>query len=134
MIIIILTKFYNNLFNKYLKHIDLNKIIFTKILIKYSNEYNNTVYLNNLCLNLMMDKSDIFIFFVYLKNKYTIDEIINILYIYDINKLDINRLYKFINSLNNYKTIDIENNINFHNYENFDSENFHSETSQLSDI
>ena len=91
-------------------------------------------YLNNLCLNLMMDKSDIFIFFVYLKNKYTIDEIINILYIYDINKLDINRLYKFINSLNNYKTIDIENNINFHNYENFDSENFHSETSQLSDI
>ena len=73
--------FYNNfILYKYdiLKHIDLNKIIFTKILTKYSNEYNNTVYLNNLCLNLMMDKSDIFIFFIHLKNNYTIDEIINI--------------------------------------------------------
>ena len=51
------------------------------------------------------------------------------LYVYDINKLDINRMYKFINSLDNYKTIENENNINFNNFENFDSE-----TSQLSDI
>ena len=105
-----------------MKHIDLDKIIFTKILTKYSNEYNNTVYLNNLSLNLMMDKCDVFMFFIHLKNNYTIDEIINILYIYDINKLDINRLYKFINSLDNYKIVDNENNINFDNYINYDSE------------
>ena len=117
--------FYNNfILYKYnvLKHIDLNKIIFTKILTKYSNEYNNTVYLNNLSLNLMMEKSDIFIFFVHLKNTYSIDEITNILYVYDINKLDINRIYKFINCLDNYKTTDNENNINFHNYENYETE------------
>ena len=117
--------FYNNFIlykYKILKHIDLDKIIFTKILTKYSNEYNNTVYLNNLSLNLMMDKCDVFMFFIHLKNNYTIDEIINILYIYDINKLDINRLYKFINSLDNYKIVDNENNINFDNYINYDSE------------
>ena len=121
--------FYNNfILYKYdiLKHIDLNKIIFTKILTKYSNEYNNTVYLNNLSLNLMMDKSDVFIFFVHLKNNYTIDEIINILYTYDINKLDINRLYKFINSLDNYKIMDNDNDINFDNYINYDSETHES--------
>ena len=43
-------------------------------------------------------------------------------YIYDINKLDINRLYKFINSLDNYKIVDNENNVNFDNYINYDSE------------
>ena len=121
--------FYNNFIlykYKILKHIDMNKIIFTKILTKYSNEYNNTVYLNNLSLNLMMDKSDVFIFFVHLKNNYTIDEIINILYTYDINKLDINRLYKFINSLDNYKIMDNDNDINFDNYINYDSETHES--------
>ena len=97
--------FYNNyIFHKKLKKKnkmnDTKEIRFTKVLTKYSTEYNNSLFIQNLCKQLNMDKKDLFSYFIYLKNNYTIEEI-NELFNenYDINKLDIARFYRFIDHL-----------------------------------
>ena len=43
-----------------------------------------------------MDKKDLFGFFIHLKNNNDDNEIINILEHYEIYKLDINRIYRYI--------------------------------------
>ena len=43
-----------------------------------------------------MDKKDLFGFFIELKNNVQDDDIINLLENYEINKLDINRIYRYI--------------------------------------
>ena len=79
------------------------EIRFTKVLTKYSTEYNNIIFIQNLCNKLMMDKKDLFSFFVYLKEKYPIEEIIEMLLSenYEISKLDIARLYRYLNKYYN---------------------------------
>ncbi len=75
-----------------------SEVRFTKVLTKYSTEYNNSLFIQNLCKQLNMDKKDLFSYFIYLKNKYSIEEI-NELFDnenYDINKLDVARFYRFI--------------------------------------
>ena len=99
--------FYNSyLFHKKLKKkekmSDTKEIRFTKVLTKYSTEYNNSLFIQNLCKQLNMDKKDLFSYFIYLKNNYTIEEINDIFNEnYDINKLDIARFYRFIAYLTN---------------------------------
>jgi len=73
-----------------------NDIRFTKVLTKYSTEYNNSLFIQKLCQNLGMDKKDLFGFFVDLKSKYDDTQIISLLEGYEINKLDINRIYRYI--------------------------------------
>ena len=51
-----------------------NETRFTKVLTKYSTEYNNCIFIQNLCQNLNMDKKDVFSFFLHLRNKYEDDE------------------------------------------------------------
>ena len=75
---------------------DPHIIRFTKILTKYSTEYNNLLFIHNLCLQLNMDKKDLFSFFINIKDKYSDEKIIELFSTYDISKLDINRLYRFI--------------------------------------
>jgi DNA polymerase III delta prime subunit len=72
------------------------EVRFTKVLTKYSTEYNNSIFIQNLCQQLGMDKKDIFAFFLDLKNKYTDNEIIIMLENYEISKLDINRIYRYL--------------------------------------
>lgn len=72
------------------------EVRFTKVLTKYSTEYNNLTFIQNLCQELSMDKNDMFAFFLDLKNKYTDNEIIALFENYDISKLDINRIYRYI--------------------------------------
>jgi len=43
-----------------------------------------------------MDKKDLFGFFIELKNTYDDNEILNLLENYEIGKLDINRIYRYI--------------------------------------
>ena len=43
-----------------------------------------------------MDKNDMFAFFLDLKNKYTDNEIVLLFENYDISKLDINRIYRYL--------------------------------------
>ncbi len=72
------------------------EIRFTKVLTKYSTEYNNSLFIQKLCQKLGMDKKDLFGFFIELKNNHTDNEIITSLDNYDISKLDINRIYRYI--------------------------------------
>jgi hypothetical protein len=72
------------------------EVRFTKVLTKYSTEYNNSTFIQNLCQELAMDKNDMFAFFLDLKNKYSDAEIPTLFENYDITKLDINRLYRYL--------------------------------------
>jgi DNA polymerase III delta prime subunit len=73
-----------------------SEVRFTKVLTKYSTEYNNSLFIQKLCQKLGMDKKDLFGFFIELSNKYENSEIINILENFEISKLDINRIYRYI--------------------------------------
>jgi SpoVK/Ycf46/Vps4 family AAA+-type ATPase len=71
---------------------------FTKILTKYSTEYNNQLFIGNICKQTQLDKSDVIQFFlskyeIYKNNPY---ELYTLLGEYDINKLDIDRMYRFL--------------------------------------
>jgi DNA polymerase III delta prime subunit len=72
------------------------EVRFTKVLTKYSTEYNNSIFIQNLCQELSMDKNDMFAFFLDLKNKYNDNEIVALFENYDISKLDINRIYRYL--------------------------------------
>jgi hypothetical protein len=72
------------------------EVRFTKVLTKYSTEYNNSLFIQNLCQVLGMDKKDIFSFFLDLRNKYQDTEISGFLENYEISKLDINRIYRYL--------------------------------------
>ena len=83
------------------KNTDKNKynpseVRFTKVLTKYSTEYNNSLFIQKLCQKLGMDKKDLFGFFIDLSNNYENTQIINLLENYEISKLDINRIYRYI--------------------------------------
>jgi DNA polymerase III delta prime subunit len=92
-------KLYHETFTKKPKHnvkSELKEIRFTKVLTKYSTEYNNSTFIQKLCQKLGMDKKDLFGFFIELKNKFDENEIILMLDNYEINKLDVNRIYRYI--------------------------------------
>ena len=91
---------YHDTFNKKQKY-NPSEVRFTKVLTKYSTEYNNTIFIQNLCLQLGMDKKDIFSFFLHLKNKYDDNEIVSLLENYEITKLDINRIYRYLEKYTN---------------------------------
>jgi len=69
---------------------------FTKVLTKYSTEYNNSIFIQNLCQQLSMDKKDLLGFFISIKNMYDDNQIYNLFENYEINKLDINRIYRYL--------------------------------------
>ena len=73
---------------------------FTKVLTKYSTEYNNMLFIQNLCNQLNMDKKDMFSYFINLRKKYSIEEIYELFdnENYNINKLDVNRVYRYLDS------------------------------------
>jgi hypothetical protein len=75
---------------------NLNEIRFTKVLTKYSTEYNNSLFIQKLCQKLGTDKKDLFVFFLDFKNNYDNNQNASLLESYEINKLDINRIYRYI--------------------------------------
>jgi hypothetical protein len=98
--------FYNNhlYHDKYgSKQIKFNpqNVRFTKVLTKYSTEYNNCLFIQNLCKQLNMDIKDMISYFCHLKSKYELEEIIELFENnnYEINKLDINRIYRFLDCI-----------------------------------
>ena len=95
--------FYNN----YLFHKEISskktcqEIRFTKVLTKYSTEYNNILFIYNLCQELDMDKKDLLTFFQELRLFYKdISEkmplVEKIFENYNIDKLDIKRIYRYL--------------------------------------
>lgn len=71
----------------------VNEARFTKVLTKYSTEYNNYVFLKDLCQNMLIDKNDLFYYFLENKSKELSLEK------YDVTSLNINRMFKFLDKL-----------------------------------
>lgn len=101
--------FHNNfLFHKSFKssakNLPLEKIDFTKVLTKYSTEYNNQMFIQNMSQKMNMDKKDLIAFFYEVRSRYgdlTNVTSINIqiteqLQRYQIDTLDIRRIYRFL--------------------------------------
>jgi len=108
--------FYNNfLFHEFfekrpleeMEHIrNMNDLRFTKILTKYSTEYSNQLFLYMLCQTLDMDKKDIVAFFQELRLYYgettflnraeLLNDAENIFEDVKISKLDIKRIYRYL--------------------------------------
>jgi DNA polymerase III delta prime subunit len=76
--------------------INSTDIRFTKVLTKYSTEYNNSLFIQNLCQQLGNDKKDTFALFLELRSNHSEDEIYSLLEPYEINKLDIKRIYRYL--------------------------------------
>jgi len=100
--------FHESLINKKKTKYNPSEVRFTKVLTKYSTEYNNSIFIQNLCQELSMDKNDMFAFFLDLKNKYSDNEIINLFENYDISKLDINRIYRYLEKYTKENASEIE--------------------------
>jgi hypothetical protein len=90
-------KLYHDSFVKKPKY-NQGEVRFTKVLTKYSTEYNNSLFIQNLCQELGMDKTDMFAFFLDLRNKNLLSDanISAIFENYNITKLDINRIYRYL--------------------------------------
>jgi len=77
-------------------------IRFTKVLTKYSTEFNNYTFIQKFCMKLGIDKNDLISLFVHLKTKYNENEYNKIYALfesYEISKLDINRIYRYIDDI-----------------------------------
>ena len=88
-------KLYHDTFKKKQKY-NPTEVRFTKVLTKYSTEYNNSLFIQNLCQQLGMDKKDLFSFFLELKNNYDDNQLLVLFENYEISKLDINRIYRYL--------------------------------------
>ena len=101
--------FYNNkLYHDYCVSpvpISLQDIDFTKVLTKYSTEYNNQIFLYSLCQKMNMDKKDLVSYFQELrilfgKTFYSNAELLSQVEKYlgkdDVDVLDIKRIYRFL--------------------------------------
>lgn len=69
---------------------------FTKVLTKYSSEYNNATFINDLCQNIGLDKKDTFALFLDLQNKHSDEHIKELMEHNDISTLYMNRIYRYM--------------------------------------
>ena len=76
----------------------LKDIRFTKILTKYSTEFNNRMFIQSLSQELVMDKKDLFGYF-YMLLKQNDHNILSIFEHSSITKLDINRIIRYIEQI-----------------------------------
>ena len=100
--------FYNNkLYHDYFEDGFLQKEVrFTKVLTKYSTEYNNILFIYHLCQQMNMDKKDVICFFQELRLHYggldvllkpeIMAEIEAMFENTEIDKLDIKRMYRYL--------------------------------------
>ena len=90
---------------------DVSDIRFTKVLTKYSTEYNNSLFIQHLCNQLLMDQKDLVGFFKDLRDRHS-DEANNALFEqYEITKLDVERIYRFIDKFSTAATSSADTNI-----------------------
>jgi DNA polymerase III delta prime subunit len=73
-----------------------SEVRFTKVLTKYSTEYNNYLFMQNLCFTLSMDQKDLFAFFQSIREEKSEDEIYEMFENYEISKLDVKRMYRYL--------------------------------------
>ncbi len=99
---LIKTVYNNNLLHKkYPSLVSRNEereIRFTKVLTKYSTEYNNLLFMITLCHKLEMDRKDLLSFFKYHRENTSIEDLHTQIERYDITKLDIQRMMRFLDN------------------------------------
>jgi len=89
------------------KKISLSSVRFTKILTKYSTEYNNASFINDITQTLMLDKQDVISFFMYIQEKLSSNQnkILHSLSTeFDVSNLDALRMYRYIDKFINTNT------------------------------
>jgi len=98
-------KLYHDIFPENRNLFKPTEVRFTKVLTKYSTEYNNMLFVYNLCQELDIDKKDLVSFFQELRIFYgkdfmnqmdKINEVEKIFEDYNISKLDIKRMYRYL--------------------------------------
>ena len=98
-------KVYHDTFPENLNVFKPDEVRFTKVLTKYSTEYNNMLFIYNLCQKLDVDKKDLTAMFQELRlrnggdfsNKSdSLTEIEKLFENYNITKLDIKRIYRYL--------------------------------------
>jgi hypothetical protein len=104
---------FHDQFRDTVKHIQ--EIRFTKVLTKYSTEYNNSLFIFSLTQLLDMDKNDLVAFFQELRLFYgtnfynesdKINEAEKLFETYGMNKLDIKRMYRYLDKNVKKETIE----------------------------
>jgi DNA polymerase III delta prime subunit len=111
-------RIYHKIMNDDEVAVEPEQIRFTKVLTKYSTEYNNIEFIYDLCKKMDMDKKDLMTFFQEMRIYYveknpdfmndvaTMNSIEAIFESYEINKLDIKRIYRYLDR--NVKKTDIK--------------------------
>lgn len=74
----------------------VGEIRFTKMLTKYSTEYNNALFILKLCQALGMDKRDMFAYMIEARKKKTADQIASDIGCEEITTVDVNRMFRFL--------------------------------------
>ena len=95
---LIKTFYTNHLLHEKVKPKRIGEIRFTKVLTKYSTEYNNNVFIHRLCQELGMDKRDMFSHIAHLRKTMSVEEIVKRLDADDITAVDISRLFRYMNT------------------------------------
>ena len=104
------SKIYHDAFEnlpKIKQHFAPTEVRFTKVLTKYSTEYNNSIFVQSLCNQLGMDKKDMIAFFMSIKDK----EHESLFENYEISKLDINRIYRYIEKYTTENAVTIDDKV-----------------------
>ena len=102
-------KIYHDSFPAFNGTYNPNEVMFTKVLTKYSTEYNNQTFIYGLCQELDMDKKDMATFFQEKRIQYKGDYLIKVeklLAETSITKLDIKRVYRYLD-----KNVKNDNNV-----------------------
>lgn len=73
-----------------------SEVRFTKVLTKYSSEYNNATFINDLCQCVGLDKKDTFGLFLDLQANHSEEAIKTMMENNDISKLYVNRIYRYM--------------------------------------
>ena len=94
----LLKTFYMNfVFYQHAPTVKINEIRFTKVLTKYSTEYNNNAFIQKMCTELCMDKKDLFYYMQSLKTTHTDSQIAQLFENTTITLLDVQRIYRYMN-------------------------------------
>jgi hypothetical protein len=72
------------------------EVRFTKILTKYSTEYNNYTFFQRLCQELGLDKRDLFLYLTKLRATLSVDQIGQHLNNENVSVVDLNRVFRFL--------------------------------------
>lgn len=95
-------KLYHSEFPENANMFQPSEVRFTKILTKYSTEYNNLIFITNLCQELELDKKDLLQYFQELRMFHKdrpIEKLLEMTNIFNdtlITKLDIKRIYRYL--------------------------------------